>query len=442
MRIFKIILGSGIVLLGLTMSASALTLPESIDIALAKNAQVVQAQEKVNSAYARIGQAVANFFPKLSLDASLGQNYTQPYSIVLPPSLGGGTFSTSPDQAANLTTYSLTVRENLFNGGKDIQGYSIADITYQAAKEDLRRAQNETELNLISSFYDVLKTKKSLDLVNDSMANLKRNLEQTQIFYNAGIASNVDLLRAKMQVANLAVSRIQAESGWALARMVFETNLGEKLEPGTELVEDVLSNDRTTPLSSEDVLKAAFDHRPEWKAYKMGLDVAEKAISLTYGNFLPTLSYIYSRGATKNEYPGSPLYNTDLASWRSLLVASWSIFDGFSTVNQIKDVQAQLKAAQAQEKIIQDGIALEVKSAYLNLLSARDRIAAAEVASDLAERTLKTAEINYKANILSEQNYLEVQTAHQASQLLLWTARYDFEVAKAKLNKAVGKKLI
>jgi len=427
MRFIKLMLCSTFILLELTLTASSLTLTESIDIALTKNQLVVQAQEKVNSAYARIGQSVANFLPKISLDASLGQNYTQPIS---------------PDQAANLSTYSLTLRETLFNGGKDIQGYSIADITYRAAKEDLRRAQNETELNLISSFYDVLKARKSLGLIDDSMVNLKRNLEQTRIFYNAGIASNLDLLRVKTQVANLEVSRIQTESGLNLARMVFENNLGEKLEPGTELVEEVLIDDRTISLSSEAVLKAAFDDRPEWKAYKMGLDVAEKAISLTYGNFLPTLSYIYSRGATKNEYPGSPLYSTDLASWRSLLVVSWSIFDGFSTVNQIKDAQAQLKAAQAQEKIIQDGIALEVKSAYLNLLCAKDRIAAAEVASDLAERTLKTAEINYKANILSEQNYLEVQTAHQASQLSFWTARYDFEVAKAKLNKAVGKKII
>jgi outer membrane protein TolC len=125
-----------------------------------------------------------------------------------------------------------------------------------------------------------------------------------------------------------------------------------------------------------------------------------------------------------------------------LLVASWSIFDGFSTINQIKDAQSQLKAAQAQEKIIRDGIALEVKSAYLNLISTRARINAAEIAANLAEKTLKTAEINYKANIISEQSYLDVQTTNQASQLLLWTARYDFEVAKAKLNKAVGKKII
>lgn len=441
MRIFKLMLISTIIL-GSALNATALTLSESIDIALSKNPEVVQAQEKVNSAYARIGQSVANFLPKLSLDASLGQNYTQPYSIVLPASLGGGTFSTSPDQAANLSTYAFTLRENIFTGGRNIQSYSIADISYKAAKEDLRRAQDETELNLISSFYDVLKAQKSLALINDSIINLNKNLEQTQIFYAAGIVSNVDLMRVKTQVANLAITRIQAENGLNLARMVFETNLGEKLDPGTELADEVLNTDHTLNLTAEAVLEIAFENRPEWKAYKMGLDVAEKAISLTYSNFFPSLSYIYSWGLTKNDYPGSPLYNTDLSSWRSLLVASWSIFDGFSTVNQIKDAQAQLKAARAQEKMIQDGIALEVKSAYLNLLSTRDRINAAEIAAELAERTLKMAEINYKSNILSEENYLDVQTANQASQLSLWSARYDFEVAKAKLNKAVGKKIV
>ncbi len=194
MRIYKLILGIAIILSALTLSASALTLTESIDIALNKNQQVVQAQEKLNSASSRVWQSASNFLPKISLDASLGQNYTKPISVVLPASMGGGTFSTSPDQAANLTTYSLTLRETLFNGGKDFQGYSIADISYQVAKQDLRRAQNETEANLISSFYDVLKANKSLSLIQDATVNLKRNLEQTQIFYDAGLVSHVDLI--------------------------------------------------------------------------------------------------------------------------------------------------------------------------------------------------------------------------------------------------------
>jgi outer membrane protein TolC len=334
------------------------------------------------------------------------------------------------------------LRETIFNGGKDFQGYSIADISYQAAKLDLRRVQNETEANLIASFYDVLKANKNLSLIQEATFNLKRNLEQTQIFYAAGMVSNVDLLRLKTQVANLEISRIQAENGLGLARMVFENNLGEKLAPEADLEDSVLDSNLTLNLSAEAVLLETFAHRPEWKAYKMGLEVAEKAISLTYGNFFPSLSYIYSWGVTKSEYPGSSTHSTNINSWRSLLVASWSIFDGFSTINQIKDAQSQLKAAQAQEKIIRDGIALEVKSAYLNLISTRARINAAEIAANLAEKTLKTAEINYKANIISEQSYLDVQTTNQASQLLLWTARYDFEVAKAKLNKAVGKKII
>jgi outer membrane protein TolC len=174
----------------------------------------------------------------------------------------------------------------------------------------------------------------------------------------------------------------------------------------------------------------------------MGLELAEKAILLNYGNFLPSITYLYSMGESRTEYPSYGSYNSDLTNWRSMLVASWSLFDGFETINQIKGSRAELNAARAQKQIISDGIALEVNSAYLNLLSAYDRIGAARYAADLAKRTLQIAEISYRSNILSEQNYLDAHAANQATQLGLISARFDFEVAKARLNKAVGKTII
>jgi len=125
-----------------------------------------------------------------------------------------------------------------------------------------------------------------------------------------------------------------------------------------------------------------------------------------------------------------------------MVMASWSLFDGLQTVNQIKGANAELNAARAQKQIVSDGIALEVNSAYLTLLSAYDRISAARDAAELADRTLKSAEISYQANILSEQNYLDAHTANQAAQLALISAWSDFEVAKARLNKVVGKDII
>ncbi len=433
-----------LVWLGLSAAALAqdLTLERCLELALANNPQVVAAAENASAVRARWGQATAGFLPNISLSASQGQNYMEPSTIVLPASMGGGTFSTGPNEAGNVTAYSATLTQTLFTGGKVIQGYMIARISYQAALEQLRQAENETALNVTTLYYGVMKAQKSLELIQTSIDNLQRNRDQAEVFYNAGILSNVDLLRVETELANLGVSRIQAENNVKLARLSLESQLGQPLSAAVELKAGPLSPVVTVPLSQEAVLDLAFENRPEWQAYSLGLDAAGKALSVAYSNFLPNIAYTYSRGRNLADYPSSSDYKSNLENWRSMVVASWNIFDGFSTVNRIKEARASYNAAQAQAQQVRNAIALDVKSAYLNVASSADRISAAQLAADLAAKTLKLAEVNYRSNIISEQAFLDAHAANQSAQLGLWSARYDYEIARAKLNKAVGKAII
>jgi outer membrane protein len=423
-------------------SATALTLKESLDIALANNPAVVSALGKVHVAEAKRGEAFSNFLPHVSVSASAGRNYVEPSVIILPSQFGGGSFATGPNEVANANSYQLTVNQTLFTGGKLLVGQTIADINYKIAWQDYLRSSSETILNVVSSYYDYLKAKKSLEVINLSLGNLNRNLQQTQVFYDAGIGSNVDLLRVKTQVANINIARLQAQNGLRLARLAFELNLGQKLKQEDDPSETELTANPSVNLSQEAALKAAYESRPEWKQFELGLTAADKAVGLSYSNFLPNLALQYSIGRSIAEYPNNPASDSNLENWRYMLVGSWNIFDGFNTPMQIKESYASLDAAKAQARQIKDAIELEVNSAYLNLTSAVDQIAASQAAADLADKTLQTAEINYKAQILTEQQYLDAHTADQAAQLALWSSKYDFEVAKAKLNKAVGKAII
>jgi outer membrane protein len=422
--------------------AAALTLPQSLDIALANNPAVVAALYKVRVAEAKRGEAFSNFLPHVSATASAGKNFIEYPVIILPAQLGGGSFASGPDEAANANSYQLTVNQTLFTGGKLLVGQTIAEINYQIAWQDYLRSLSETGLNVVSSYYDYLKAKKSLEVIDASLDNLNRNLQQTQVFYDAGIGSNIDLWRVKTQVANVKIAQLQARNGLRLARLAFETNLGKKLKQDDAPAEAELVSGPVINLDQDQVLKTAYDNRPEWKQFELGLTAADKAVGLSYSNFLPNLALQYSIGRSIAEYPNNPASDSNLENWRCLLVGSWNIFDGFNTPMQIKESYASLDAAKAQARQIKDCIALEVNSAYLNLASAVDKIAASRIAADLAGKTLQMAEVNYKAQILTEQQYLDAHTADQAAQLALWSSKYDYEVAKAKLNKAVGKTVI
>ncbi len=432
---------TGIFLIAVT-EASALTIDEAVSIGLQNNPQMIAAQEKLNIASAKMGQAGSGLLPRVSLDASKGRTWQETPVVQLPAAMGGGSFSTSPNEISDYTSYSLTVRQSLFAGGRIITGTKIARVSYDAAQEDLKKSAADTRYLVVSAYCDVVKAKKSLEVVNESMSNLKKTLETTQLFFNAGINSNSDVLRVKTMIANTEIARINSENGLKLAKLALESTLGKKIAKDLELNDIEQDDSLDLRVSNENAITEAFKNRPDWKGYRLGMEAADSAINMAYSGYLPNISLVFTAGKTKTEYPVSTSYNNELASWRTLFVGSWTVFDGLYTQNQIREAYSTLAAAKAQETQIKNGIELEVNAAYLGLLATMEKINASKAAADLAFKTMKSVEASYRSSIATNQSYLDSQTAYQSAKIALLSAQCDLMVAKEKLNKAVGKKVV
>lgn len=423
-------------------NAGALTLKESLDIAMKSNPLIISAKENVNAASARMGQAGSAILPTVTLSATKGKNYSQPMTIILPSAFGGGSFSTAPDEPSDYTSFSLGVQQALFTGGKILTGLSIASAGYDSSQENLKKTQQDVEFNVTSSYFEYLKARKRVEIIESTIKNLERNQAVAQILYDSGITSISELLRIKTSIANLKVAEIQARSLRDIAKLSFETAVGIKFAGDPELEEEKLSGVSGKIPSSSDLLTVAYQNRPDYLSYEQGLKVAKDAINMAYSGYLPNIAFSYSTGKAKTEYNKNTASNSDLTNWRAMLVGSWTLFDGLNTENKVREAYATLNSAKAQEQSIKDALSLDVNSSYLTLLSAVEKVMAAEDAEDLAGKTLRTVEVSYGADTISRQMYLETQTAYLVAATDLWGAKYELEVAKARLNRAVGKKII
>ncbi len=433
----------GIVLLVILMMQSGqsqeLDVKASIDIAIENNPQIIAQQEKVNAAAAKLGQAASNLLPHVKVEGAKGKNYSESPSIVLPAALGGGSFSSSPNEAADVTTYSLSVTQPVFMGGKILTGIAISRVAYDAELELLSKTKNDVAFNITSAYYDVLKAQKALDVLNETIVNMKKTLKQVEVYYLAGVSTNSDVLQMQTQIANIEVSRIQLQNGLMIAKLAYETSLGKDIELGYTLKDDIGPGIPRDFSDKETIIAKAFVNRPDWKAYKLAMKAAEQAVNMNYSDYLPSVVLLYSTGKTHSNYSTT---SYDLSNWRMMLSASWTLFDGFNTQSKIKEATAQYNNAKANESSIKDGIEMEVSAAYLTLIASQDKVSASSIAADLSQRALKSIEVNYNANTITNLAYLSAQTAYQAAMTNLWTAKFDLQVAKAKLNKAVGAKVI
>lgn len=441
-KTFLSVLTIGLFLLqGAVLADQIFTPDKGIETALKNNPQIIMAKENLNASSARMGEASSLALPQLSVNGTIGKNYSQPVTIELPAIFGGGKISTTPDEAADISTYTFSVTQNLFAGGKILTGMAMAKVAYEVQQQNYVRTQQDVSFNVLAAYYEVIKSKKMEEVIDESLSNLNRNALQSKVFFDSGISPYTDLLRAQTSVANMEISKIQMKTAVEVSKLTLEKTIGQKLPASAVLDDNVLDSDTKITFSSDDALKTAYKNRPDWLAFKLGVKAAEDSINLAYAGYLPNIMYNYSVGRTKSNYPTSnTLY--DLRNWRSVLVASWNLFDGFNTPNKVREAYALLNAAKAQETQIKDMVELEVRSVYLALAATVEKLAASKKASDLAERAFKATEVNYRSGVASEQYYLDAQTTSHNAKTALYTAKFELEVAKARLNKAVGCNII
>lgn len=411
-----------VTLLLLTSFVEALTLSDSIKIALDKNPQIVAAQEKLSAAGGQLGQAKSALFPRLKLTGAYGRNYSESPSL--------------PNEAADLTTYTLSLSQPLFVVSLP-KLLTIADANYKSTYENLRKAQSDVVYNTTNAYYGVLKAQKGFQVIDKTVQSLEKYVKLSKIYYDSGIIGRADVMRVETELLNTKVARIQAQSGLQLAIASLNSLLGEENVRETTVLDDSISANLSLP-SLPELQSAALANRPDYRSFLEAEKIVKENIGLAAANYWPSFMLIGSSGRTVSDYSGAHL-KFDLDAWQVLLSGSWNIFDSFETPSKVAEAQANYNSMVAQKNQLSDGLELEVRSAYLEYQAAVEKVTAAQAAAELAQKTLQLNEVNYEQHITTFLSLLDARTAATRAETALWSARYDQELAKAKINKAVGK---
>jgi outer membrane protein TolC len=422
--------------------SQAMTLKESIEGALKNNPVILASQKKLQAAEAKVGQATGAFMPTIKLDGNYGNSYTQPSvtQMSLPPGFGPGgvqnfTFGTS--EVAGIKGYTLSLSQPLFVASLfPARGIAIGGA--EIARNDLNKVILDTSFNVTQAYYGVLKAEKMVQLSEESMKMAKSHLDQVRAMVSAGVATRADLLRGEVQLANSEVALTKAKSALELARDAFNNSLGRDLEEKVKLEEEGFSGSPPTIPEYKELLKLAFDNRPDWKQYSLAQQVGEENLKLARSAYLPSFLLTGQTGKRITEYSA---YNADANSWTVSGVASWTLFDGLTTQNRVKEAAANLESQRATEKQVRDGIALEVRDAYLTLKGAQETIGSARKAVDSAEENYKVSEVRYQSGVGTNLEVLDAQVARTQSKINHLQTLFDLEIAKAKINKVVAKEV-
>ncbi|MBI5701039.1 TolC family protein [Candidatus Saganbacteria bacterium] len=425
----------------LCLAVNGLTLKESINIALKNNPAVIAMDKKNEAAKAKLAQAVGAFFPTLKIDGNISRDYSQPATAQITSQTSTGavtqTLSFGTDATAQTKAISVALSQPIFVPAL-FPGYKIAQRNADISNEELKKTIQATSYDVTVAYYGIISAKKLVALSEDSLTMARSHLDQVKTMLSTGSATRTDTLRSEVQLANAEAALTKAKNTYEVAKASFNNVLGKSLDETIELTEDTLAFTGNIP-DYNSLLKAGFVNKPEYKQFLFSKDIAESTLQAAQTGYLPT---VFLSGNSANRITDYPTFTTDVRSWQIVGAASWTLFDGLGLQNRIREAAANLDSQKASEEQIKNGIALEVRSAYLNLKSDMELIVSAKKAVDYAEENYKLSNFRYTSGVGTNLEVLDAQVALTQAKTNYLKATFDLEIDRAKLNKILGTEVL
>lgn len=433
---------SCIIILLFAFSASAMTLTESVGIAVKNNPSVIATQKQVNAADAKLAQAVGSFLPTVKLDGNYGQAYTQPSEVQIAVTSSTGataqTFRFGTDATNTSKGWKASLSQPLFVGAL-FPGLAIAQRNAAAAREGLRKNVQGTTFNATQAYYDVLKTQKGVEAMEQAREMAQSHRDKIEAMASSGASTQADLMRAEVQLANSELALTRAKNAFEIAKNSFNNVLGRKPNEQVKLDLEISNPKEVVSPDYDRLIVIAMDNRPDWKQYQLGRQMAEDSIHLAQTDYLPAVMLTGSSGYNEIDYP---TYVSSAHSWTVVGAASWTLFNGFNTTNRVREASARLEEQIANEDQLSNNIALEVRDAYLDLNSAKESIISSKKALDSAKESLRVSNLVYNSGAGTNLEVINAQISLTQARLNYYQSLYELETSRAMINKVVGKELL
>jgi TolC family type I secretion outer membrane protein len=403
---------------GRTYAAEPLTLDEAVTVALKNHPQAVEARENLNGAEARTGQALANYYPQITIaaDWSRGRSYFVVKESVL---------------NADTNTDALYLKQTIYDFGRTSGAVEAARGNSQAAAEALAVTRQDLAFRVRSTFYLLLASEKQVLAVKETVDAREAVFRQAQEFFNQGIRSKVDVARAEANLFAAKTTLIRAENNQEIARIELANAMGLPSLGDRSLVEPAATQAHFPDRGQ--AKQEAIANRAELKQLNALQTSAAASLKTAKSGYLPVLSGTASVGYADRDFP--PHGNV----WAVGLNLTVPLFSGFSTVEQVKEAGASLRAVEAQRDNQRLQIVKEVESAWLNVREATARIASTdkEVAAAAESRTLAMG--RYQEGVGSIIEVTDAQSQALDAETAHIQAVYDYHTALARLDRAMGK---
>ena len=405
-----------------TESADQLTLAKSIKMAMENNRQILQGKQMMAGAEAKVNESASYKYPQLQLGAS----YTR---LGLVPEYMGFKLA-----AADNYSYKATASQVLWAWGKISNGVSLSRTGLDMAKQGVTLTEREITFAVVQIFYQLLATQEAIKVMDDNINLLEQRLEMMKQKYEAGEASDFDILSTEVQISSAQGGRLDTLNGLGKLKLQFNLIIGRPVAAPVDIAGALSYSPAETDEQSS--INDALANRVEIRQIQSKERMAQLQKELAQTANRPDLNS-FASWELKNGY--QPDLDQHKGAWTFGVMMSFPLFDGFRNKAQIRQAEANLSGIRLEYEQQRQSVEAEVRQALLDIQSAWQKIELCQLTITQAEKALKIAEERYQNGLIDTLDLLSSQSSLSNARLNLLQSAYNFNLSRYNLEKAVGK---
>lgn len=320
-------------------------------------------------------------------------------------------------------------------------------IIYQQSKNEVAQADaqfviaaQDLILRVAQAYFDVLKAKIDVEVVESQKKAIHEQLEQAKRNFEVGVSTIVDTHEAEARYDLTQSQEIAARNKLEITQHTLEMLINRL--PGN-LQDASLDKIIADPLSlphdgMEAWVSQAEEKNFQLKVQRIAYDISEQAIDLAKAGHYPTLDLVaqYSdQHGVGGSFTGIGL---DIVNKSVGLQLTVPVFQGLSVQSRVREALANRDKARKDMENVQRTVALQVRQNYLNVTNGIAQIKALKQALTSSRSQLDSTVLGQEVGVRMEIDVLNAQQQYFSARRDLARAYYDYLMSRLQLKAEVG----
>jgi len=415
-----------------------LTLRSAMSVAREKAREVAAAGARQEAAEARVAQAKGFRLPSVSVSEIYNRTNSAAEAFALKLNKGAFSFPefvatdpNSPDWlGAAITRVEATLP--LFTGGELSGRIDQARSAAEAAGKTAGWAADGAALAAAEAYVMVAQAEEYARLLTRGRDTVKAHVELARAYAGQGMLVRSEVLRAEVELGRLADLVSEAEGKVRVAN----ANLAFRLAADGGARYELAALPSPAPLGDDlAAFLASAAGRQDLLSARSLLRAGELEETVKRAAFFPKIGVM-----ARYDLVGTRLFGNDSRAGTLMAMAQWNVFAGFSDRAAVVAARAEARAGREDVARFDEGVRLEVRQAFEEARTARERHATSVKAIEAARESERIVSERFQNGIVKMLDLLDVATARREAETRELVARAESHLTAFRLALKAGRR--